>query len=153
MSDSFFTHWFHGLSQGLTELDTPALDTLMTRCGEACSASFSERVYREQYAAAGTLDEFLAGLSRAFGDMQARRTGPREAEIDYTFCTCDLVRKGYITDPKLCLCSLKSLRHNWEAVLGEGSVDCRMRQSILRGDDRCRFTVTLLKDFPKKETP
>lgn len=144
MSETFFKHWFQGLSKAITEVDDAALDTLMTRCGQACSASFSQGVYAEQYRAAADLDDFIEKLNHAFGDMDARRLDEDTIEINYTCCTCDLVRKGYMTDPKLCLCSLKSLRHNWESVLGEGSVACRMEQSILRGDEHCRFIVKLL---------
>ncbi|HPF87804.1 MAG TPA: hypothetical protein PK537_07085 [Candidatus Limiplasma sp.] len=144
MGDTFFTHWFQGLSQALTEVDDAALDTLMTRCGQGCSDSFSKQVYIDQYRTADDLDDFLEKLNQAFGDMDARRLDEDTIEINYTYCTCDLVRKGYITDPRLCLCSLKSLQYNWETVLGEGSVACRMEQSILRGDKHCRFIVTLL---------
>jgi hypothetical protein len=145
MSDNFLTHWFHGLDQALGELDDRSLGALMTRCGRACSESFSKQVYLEQYREAADLDDFLARLNRAFGDLSARRLGPDEIEIRYSACGCDLVRDGYIRSPKLCLCSLESLRYNWEAVLGKGRVDCRMETSILRGGDCCRFIVKIVR--------
>ncbi len=146
MDDSFTTQWFSGLDRALGELDDPALDTLMTCCAQACSTSFSLGVYREQYRASENLDAFVENLSRAFADMQARRLSANTVEINYTFCTCDLACRWQVKNPKLCLCSLRSLQYNWEAVLGKGSVDCRMEKSILRGDNGCRLIVTLLRE-------
>jgi hypothetical protein len=145
MSSNFYTHWWKGFGLALDELDDSALGTLMAHCGRGCSASFSKQVYLEQYRAAEDLDDFLEKLNRTFGDMSARRRSVDEIEINYTYCTCPLVRDGHVTNPKLCLCSLKSLVHNWESVLGEGSVACRMEQSILGGGDCCRFHVKLLR--------
>ena len=144
METHFLSHWFQGFDRSLSGMDASALDSLLTHCGRACSESFSRRVYVEQYRQAKDLDDFLDKLNHAFGDMDARRLSDTEIEINYTYCTCDLVKNGYVTDPKLCLCSLKSLQYNWESVLGEGSVSCRMEQSILRGDAHCRLIVKLL---------
>jgi len=144
MDNRFYLHWFQGFETALSALDEANLGALMTHCGRACSASFSKQVYVEQHREAADLDDFIEKLNRAFGDMDARRLSENEIEINYTYCTCDLVRKGYVTDPKLCLCSLKSLQYNWESVLGPGSVSCRMERSILRGDAHCRFIVKLL---------
>lgn len=144
MSDRFLAHWFQGFNQSLSALDERGVDALMTNCGRACSESFSRQIYMEQYEAAADLDDFVDRLNHAFGDMDARRLNEAEIGINYTYCTCDLVKNGYVTDPKLCLCSLKSLQYNWETVLGPGRVACRMEQSILRGDAHCRFIVKLL---------
>jgi hypothetical protein len=144
MGDRFLTHWFRGFEKSLSELDERGVDALMTNCGQACSESFSKRVYVENYREAADLDDFLTRLNRAFGDMDARRLSEDEIEINYAYCTCDLVKNGYVTDPMLCLCSLRSLQYNWETVLGAGRVSCRMEQSILRGDAHCRFIVKLL---------
>lgn len=144
MAGSFLSHWFQGFEQSLSELDNRSLDALMTGCVRACSESFSRQVYVEQYEAAADLDDFLEKLNRAFEDMDARRISADEIGIRYTYCSCDLVRDGYMTDPRLCLCSLRSLQYNWESVLGEGSVSCRMERSILQGGGDCRFIVKLL---------
>ena len=144
MSDNFYSYWFKGLDQALNELDDRGVDVLMTNCGRACSDSYPKQVYVEQYRAARDLDDFLVRLARQFGGTSIRRIGPDEIELVYTGCGCDLVREGYVTDPKLCLCSLKSLQYNWESVLGKGAVSCRLEQTILNGDDCCRFIVKLL---------
>lgn len=151
MDDPFTTHWFSGLDRALGELNGPALDTLMACSAQACSESFSFGVYREQYRASDSLDAFVENLSRAFADMRARLLDADTVEINYTFCTCDLARRWQVKKPKLCLCSLRSLQYNWEAVLGAGSVACRMEQSILRGDTGCRFLVKLLREPVFKE--
>lgn len=144
MSDNFYKHWFRGLDTALAEMDERGADLVMAHCGRACSESFSRRVYLEQFANARDLDDFLDKLNTAFADMDARRLSANEIEINYAFCTCDLVRDGHIKSPKLCRCSLKSLQYNWESVLGAGKVACRMEQSILGGAQSCRFIVTLL---------
>ena len=149
MNEPFLAHWFQGFDLALSEMDEHSADTLMAHCGRACSDSYPKQVYMEQYRKAADLDDFLARLARVFEDTTFRRIGPDEIEIVYAACGCDLVRGGFLRSPKLCQCSLKSLRYNWEAVLGENSVACRMEQSILRGDDRCRFVVNLLRgDLP-----
>lgn len=144
MSDTFFKHWFRGFDQALSEMDEKSADTLMTRCGRACSDSYPKQVFLELYREAKDPDDFLVRLERQFDGTSVRRIGPDEIELIYTDCGCDLVRNGYTRNPKLCLCSLRSLQYNWESILGKGSVACRMEQSILRGDDCCRFVVKLL---------
>lgn len=146
MDNPFYRHWFSGFGQALSDLDDQSIDALMSHCGRACSDSYSKQVYIEAYRAADTLDALIAGLNNRFGEMAARRISDDTVEIVYTRCACDLVRDGLINHPKLCQCSLKSLRYNWEAVLGEGSVDCRLEQSILGGGDCCRFIIKIHTD-------
>ena len=143
MRDPFLTFWFRGLEKALSQLDTHGIDTLMTHCGQACSDSYPKQVYMEEYRAADTLDGFLAGLTRRFDGAAFRRAGADAVEIVYARCGCELVQTGYLSDPKLCLCSLKSLQYNWDAVLGPGRAVCSMEQSILGGGDCCRFFVKI----------
>ncbi|MBN1777000.1 MAG: hypothetical protein JW811_02655 [Clostridiales bacterium] len=146
MSAPFLSHWFRGFDRSLEKLDERSLDTLMTHCGQACSDSYTKQIYIEAYGASDTLDAFIERLNGKFGEMAMRRTGADTVEVVYTRCACDLVRNGYVTNPKLCLCSLKSLQYNWEAVLGEGGVECSLEESILGGNDRCRFLVKIVAE-------
>ena len=146
MDNPFYRHWFCGFGQALPGLDDQSIDTLMSHCGRACSGSYSKQVYIEASRAADSLDALIAGLNQRFDEMAARRVSGETIEVVYTRCACDLVRDGLVSSPKLCLCSLKSLRYNWEAVLGEGSVDCRLEQSILGGGDCCRFFIKIHRD-------
>lgn len=141
MDEPFYRHWFHGFDQYLADADAVSLDALMTHCGRACSESYSKQVYLDAWRASQTLNAFIMRLNEVFSEMEARCTSEDTVEIVYTRCACDLVKNGHVSSPKLCLCSLKSLRCNFEAVLGENSVECRMEQTILGGADRCRFTV------------
>lgn len=144
MREHFLPYWFRGFDQSLAKLDDTAIDTLMARCGRACSDSYPKQVYIDAYRASETLDAFIARLNDSFDEMAMRRIDADTIEVAYTHCACDLVRDGYVSNPKLCICSLKNLQYNWEAVLGEGSVECTMEQSILGGGDCCRFLVKIL---------
>jgi hypothetical protein len=143
MSGDFLTFWFRGLQTALSQMDERSVDTLMAHCGRACSDSYPKQIYEEAWRAADTLDGFLDGLNQRFGETAFRRIGPQTIEAVYTRCGCDLVREGWMSDPRLCLCSLKSLEYNWEAVLGAGSVECILEQSVLGGADCCRFLVKI----------
>ena len=143
MGNAFYRYWFDGFAQALSDLDDHGLDRLTAHCGRACSDSYSKQVYIEEYRAAKTLDAFIARLQNRFDEMKIRRVSEDTIEVVYTHCACDLVRDGFVINPKLCLCSLKSLTYNWEAVLGEGRVDCRLKRSILSGGDSCRFLVKI----------
>jgi hypothetical protein len=144
MDYTFLSLWFSGLDRALSELDEKGLDTLMTHCGRACSDSYPMQVYLDAYRASDSLDAFIARLNGAFGGMGMRRINGDTIEIVLNRCACDLVTDGYVKNPKLCQCSLKSLQYNWDAILGEGGAACTLEESILRGDSRCRFTVRLL---------
>lgn len=149
MSDRFLTFWFRGLQTSLSQLDEQSIDTLMTHCGQACSDSYPKRVYLEEYRAADTLDGFLAGLTRRFDDTECRLVDTNTIELVYTRCGCELAENRYVSDPKLCLCSLKSLQYNWDAVLGPGRAVCSLEESILGGSQRCRFLVKLKRERNK----
>jgi hypothetical protein len=64
----------------------------------------------------------------------------------YTYCACDLVRKGFMHSGQLCECSKFSLQENLEAVLGKGNVRVQLLESILRGNECCKLLVELNRE-------
>lgn len=72
-------------------------------------------------------DEFIAQLKKSFPGIgiEIIEKG-RKYAVEYMHCACDLVMRGYITDPAFCECSRASLQYNWEAVYGQGNVKADM---------------------------
>ncbi len=125
-------------------MDGKSKKQLLEACGHACSDSYSRQQYIDAKNNADSEDAFIGNLKKAFPEMviDVMEKG-RTYGITYTFCACDLVKEGYISDPAFCECSRCSLLYNWEALYGAGHVDVEMEQTILEGADCCRFIVTV----------
>ncbi len=101
-------------------------------------------IYRNEYAVSKDIGDFLDRLRLRFPEMQIKQVSSDTIVIAYTYCACDIVKDGHITDPRYCKCSQMSLLHNWRTVLWVDSVEVDMHKTILAGDDKCIFTVKLL---------
>lgn len=135
----FYRHWFGALSSFI-DGDADRADGLLARCARACSASYSERVYRRAFEGGRSITEALASLKDEFADFDYAILDDH-VEVYYSRCGCDLVADGIILTPRLCRCSELSLLHNWEAIYGKGNVSVRLLSSVLAGDQRCAFEV------------
>jgi len=120
-------------------------------CAASCSASYSRGVYERAFSGGLSLADALAELRRAFADFDFTVISERSVEIRYSRCACDLVVDSLVSSPILCLCSVKSCLLNWEAIYGEGNVQVELKESILRGDERCLLSVTLAAENYRSE--
>lgn len=82
---------------------------------------------REKWHADVTHDEVAGVVTVAFPPMKS--------------CPCGLVRMG-VTPPSVCQCSIGWQRSAFTAVFGR-PVQVELKQSLLRGADRCRFEIRL----------
>jgi hypothetical protein len=145
MEDRFLTYWFRGLEEGLGHMSEKERTILLSACGKACSCSYSLGVYQDAYAKTGDIKGFLKNLKSAFPELSYRISEDQmTVTILYDHCACDLYNKGLVKTGLLYECSRQSLLYNWEAVMGEGSVEVEMKGSILQGDERCVFEVKIL---------
>jgi len=148
MEDIFLSHWFKGFEEALEQMDTPSRNALLTQCGKACSNSYSRQIYIEEYRGASGIPDFLLRLKARFpeSDFSMMDDG-KTIELTYRYCACDLVTKGYLKTPLLCECSRQSLQYNWESALGPQGVTVELLQSILGGNDCCRFRIRMHRQF------
>lgn len=149
MSKEFFSYWFKGLDKAISKLDDKNVEIMLSECGKACSESYTKQIYIDEYAKAKNLEDFLVRLRDKFPEMQINKKAENVIEIIYTFCACDIVKKGYIANPRFCICSQKSLLTNWEAILGESNVKVLLNKSILAQVDCCKFTVEILSSIDR----
>lgn len=137
----FLQYWFGGLVQGLAELDEPARQNLLHRCGVACAHSYTVRIFQEAWREAGAdVDSFLHNLSLRLPGAHYEKTGLTGLTVRYDHCGCDLVRRGWVKWPDFCECTVANLRENFEQALGV-PVSVTLKTSILRGADQCVLTV------------
>jgi len=137
---NFLAYWFSGFSDGLDELDDPARETILRRCGEACARSYTADIFREVMQETREHEAFLEALGERFPGCSYNQIAPDEIEVTYDTCGCDLVRLGWVKSPAMCMCSAHNLRANLEAAL-DFPVTVTLQKSILRGDDQCVFVV------------
>jgi len=144
VKNTFFTHWFRGFAEGLDKMPEKERAVLLRECGRACSRSYPLAVYKDAYARSSGLVSFLENLKAAFPELSYRiNEDQKSVTIIYNRCACDLYTRGLVKTGLLCECSRQSLLYNWEAVMGEGSVEVDMKGSLLRGDEKCEFEVKL----------
>jgi hypothetical protein len=142
MDEDFFRHWFAGVDDFLRTADGASVRAFLERCAERCSESYSLGVYAEAFSGGRKPEEALERLASAFPDF-AYELRPDHIRITYSKCGCDLVARGLLSDPRLCLCSEASLLRNWESAVGPGGVRVAMESSVLSGAPACAFQVRL----------
>ena len=144
MEDNFLKHWFEGFERAIQNMKSDDRTHILRECGIACSDSYTNTIYHDEYKSSNSIHDFLGRLKAKFPEIEFKVIKENELfEIAYQFCACDLVKKGYIRDPLLCECSRQSLRYNWTSVLGEGKVEVHLQQSILQGYPCCIFKICL----------
>lgn len=141
--EHFLKHWVGGVFAGIEDLDNAAQERFFTACGQACGDSYTVRIFREAQAESSSLESFLTRLGEKFPEASYRLFDDGQIEVTYHACGCDLVRLGWVKTPLLCQCSLRNLAYNFSQALSrEVRVECK--QSILMGDDFCKFFVSII---------
>jgi predicted hydrocarbon binding protein len=112
---------------------------LMEPCGRAC-ARLGPIASAEK--CRGDVDKLVATLEKWLGQGNAQKEGDL-VHVVYPRCLCHLVAKGPERLPDTyCLCSRGWLKEMFETVV-KHPVEVDLLESVKRGADQCRFTVTL----------
>ncbi len=114
----------------------------LEQCALKCSASFSQKIYRDAFSSERTTRESLEFLKDHFNDFDYR-IFPDRIKIAYARCGCDLVKDGFLHSGKMCICSKISLQGNLENVFGKGNASVCMKETILRGNEKCLFEIRI----------
>ncbi len=140
--DNFLKHWFGGFEEAIIAMDEESRNSILAKCGRACSDSYTRQVFLDAKKEARDDAAFFNALKKTFSelDIQTIEKGSLY-EIRYKFCACDLVKKGFVKTPYLCECSRSSLMYNLESAWGEGQVRVTLMESILAGAPCCRLRV------------
>ncbi len=141
--NAFWKHWFKGFEKGLDGLNEAGKDALLKACGKACAESHTARIFQEEWEKHGPdMEAFLSGLEKRFFDCTFTMLEGNRVRATYGRCFCDLVTEGYVKTLALCGCSVHNLKENFRAALGR-EVEVEVVSTVLGGDERCEFIVTL----------
>lgn len=145
--DNFLKHWFGGFEEAIVAMDEKSRNSILAKCGRACSDSYTRQVFLDAKKGARDDEAFFAALKKTFSELEIETLEQnRLYEIRYKYCACDLVKKGFVKTPYLCACSRSSLLYNLESAWGEGHVRVTLVESILAGAPCCRFQVEHIPD-------
>lgn len=122
-------------------LDEDIKAKILEQCGRQCQSKDFVKKAKKLYDESKGIDEFLTKLGEVYKNLH--REGD-DVYIIYPKCYCPNVNK--LKPGKLsatyCNCS-----RGWAKALFEGAtgkpVDVIMEESIINGDDRCKFKVIL----------
>ncbi len=134
--------WITWLIAALDEyVDEETKAKILEHCGRQCQSESFVKKARKIYEKSKGIDEFLEKFGRVYKNLH--REGD-EVYIIYRKCYCPNVNK--IPPGKLsatyCNCS-----RGWAKALFEGAlekpVDVIMEESIVNGDEQCKFRIVL----------
>jgi predicted hydrocarbon binding protein len=134
--------WITCLIDGLDKhLDEETKAMILEQCGRQCqSQSFIQKA-RSIYEKSQNMDEFLNAFSKVYKNLQVEGNN---VYIVYPKCYCSFVNKippGTLS-ATYCNCSRGWAKELFEKVL-ERSVEVVMEESIINGDEQCRFEIVL----------
>jgi hypothetical protein len=134
-------------------LDAPARKKIMMANGKACLLAWQQETNKKPRTQPLSLADF-AKLAKEKGDRDyqiegnviyyqynaAAETGLPSAE---NHCLCPMVEtKPVGLSPTFCLCSLGYVKEMHEQIFKK-PVDVELMSSVLRGDARCKFKITV----------
>jgi predicted hydrocarbon binding protein len=136
--------WIKSLLDNLESLDNETVVKVLEDCGRSCcrSSGYYKKAL-DSMSKAKDVNEFVDRLGKAWSHLH------REGEkvyVVYDRCYCPLGRallKDYPNQLSLyCNCSRGWVREMFESALKK-PVKVELEKSIIRGDELCRFKVTL----------
>ncbi len=108
-----------------------------------CVNSYVLTAQKNQFEACGRdLDAFFNQESNEFYSYAVIVPG-KEYELSYHNCTCGMVKAGLVNNPEHCECSRESIQYILDQFATGKSFTVELVESILRGDSRCRFKITV----------
>jgi len=134
--------WITCLIAGLDEnVEKERIVKVLEQCGRQCQSESFINKTRNIYQKSKNTDEFLDKLGKVYKHLH--REGDN-VHIIYPKCFCSFINK--ISPGKLsatyCNCS-----RGWAKALFEGAmgkpVDVIMEESIVNGDEKCKFRIIL----------
>jgi hypothetical protein len=137
-----------------TNLDEPVRRNILMANGKACFLAWQKETNREPRTEAITLERFaqrvngqtssgykVEGNVIHFQYSKAAETGQSAPE---NHCLCPMVEsKPAGLSPTFCLCSLGYVKEMHEQLFKK-NVEVALVSSVLRGDARCRFRITVV---------
>ncbi len=136
-----FQKWLATILDGLDkEVDEKTRERILESCGRAClSPSFIEKVKRIRKAT-NSEEEFLQKLAKQWKHL---REEDGQHYVVYDKCYCPMVKtySGRLSR-SFCNCSRGWIKELFEIAL-QRSVDVSLEKSIKRGDEICRFRVSI----------
>lgn len=101
----------------------PAQRELYEKCGGNFDVVYAEAMN----------DEFYTGKVIEPGHVY---------ELGYRSCTCQKVLSGQISNQEQCECSKQSILYILSQLEPDSSFEVEILESVLRGDEHCRFRIT-----------
>jgi predicted ArsR family transcriptional regulator len=135
-------NWITNLMEGLeNNVDKETIAKILEQCGRQCQSQSFIKKAKAIYDKSKNINDFLNKLAQVYKHLH--REG-NKVYIIYPKCYCSQVNK--IPKGKLsgtyCNCS-----RGWAKALFEGAtgkpIEVNMEESIINGDDQCRFEVIL----------
>ena len=119
-------------------LDKVTFIAVLEKLGSKCGDAFADKYRNNPEGFFG----FIKGLWAESVDYDKEKGVIRVNEKVRTTCNCPFIRERQAPDI-LCNCSLGTQKRIYESLFGR-PVDVTLEKSVLRGDERCSFTIRLL---------
>ncbi len=136
-----FQKWLVTILDGLDkEVDEKSRERILEGCGRAClPRSFIKKVKRIQ-SATSSEEEFLQELMKHWKHL---KNEDGQLYVVYDKCYCPMMKSysGRLSH-SFCNCSRGWIKELFESAL-QRSIDVDLEKSIKRGDEICRFRVSI----------
>jgi hypothetical protein len=119
-------------------LSEDAKKKILEELGRTCAKDYIS--FAEKYK--GNLDGFLKAIQEEWGEQVEYDKNNQTIKIvgqKQTNCFCPFAKTG-VTPIDFCNCSIGWQKENYETILGK-PVSVTINESILRGGERCSFTI------------
>lgn len=125
-----------------SSLPEPSRKKLFESVGRECANQYSDLTWKKYQ---GNLKGFLESIQTKDGWVESVTFDETRGVITITDkqhkCTCPLVKQG-TTPASQCDCTLGWQKETYSQILGK-PVHAAILKSILRGDDRCVYQITI----------
>lgn len=139
------SEWINTLLSQLSKLDSNELTEAVSLCGEECSKGShllkGAAEIRHQYENISDTHKILDAFKVKYYNTPNLVKEGSQIVLIFDSCTCFMVKEG-VNNPYLCSCTIGYTKRVFETLFGK-PVSVKLEQSILKGDKRCRQTISI----------
>ncbi len=145
-ADEKITKWINTVLSEIGKLDSKTGKEILYNCGKECSKSFrrfqdAEKT-RNEVKDKNNIDELFNTFREKYYNTTRLYKEGNVIYLEYEQCYCPMVQEGMVNNPFLCNCTIGYTKGVYETLFGK-TVEVNLLQSVLRGDEICKQTITI----------
>ncbi len=148
MADKEILHWIQSALTEISLLENEKGKGILEKCGRECAKSHDlheeAMKIRAEVKDKNDIDLlFKIYKKKVYNTSRLYKQG-NTIYLEYNKCGCPIVKSGEVSNPFFCNCTKGYTKERFENLFGK-PVRVELIKTMLRGDDICKQTITIMQ--------